>query len=365
MFTSIFINNFRCFEDFSIESLDRVNLIAGTNNVGKTALLEAIFLLLGTGNIGLVVKISSFRGIEQFIGNITSVRELIWNPLFFKFDSQATIKISGTLNTGEQQGVELRLVPRTSARLDLGSDSATENRLADVLEFEPGANGLLDEEMELQYTDSSGKTGSTQLLIDEKGISIKPVPSAPPFPGFFLAARRRTTLGEDAERFGRLEEERERYNLLEALRIVEPNLERLATIFRAGVPMIYGDIGLGRMLPLSLMGDGLARLTSLLLTIVSASDGVVLVDEIENGLHHSILDKVWRAIGDAARHFKTQVFATTHSYECIRAAHQAFEGSDGYDFRLYRLERVGKKIEAVTYNQKVLAAAMKADMEVR
>ena len=368
MFSSISINNFRCFEDFSIESLDRVNLIAGTNNVGKTALLEAIFLLIGTENIGLVVKINSFRGIEKFIGNVASVRELIWNPLFFKFDSQTTIKISGTLNTGGQNSVELRLVPRTSARLALGSDSATENLLATGLEFEPGTSGLLDEEMELQYTDPSGKTGSTQLLIDEKGIRIEPVPAEPPFPGFFLAARRRTTLGEDAERFGRLEEEKEfinGYNFLKALRIVEPNLERLTTIFRAGVPMIYGDIGLGRMLPLPLMGDGLGRLMSLLLAIANASGGVALVDEIENGLHHSILNKVWRVIGDAARHFDTQVFATTHSYECIRAAHQAFEGSDGYDFRLHRLDRVNEKIRAITYDEETLAAAIKAYMEVR
>jgi AAA15 family ATPase/GTPase len=113
------------------------------------------------------------------------------------------------------------------------------------------------------------------------------------------------------------------------------------------------------------MGDGLGRLTSLLLTIANAPGGVVLVDEIENGLHHSILGKVWRAIGDAARRFDTQVFATTHSYDCIRAAHQAFEASESYDFRLHRLERIGDMIRAVTYDQAVLAAALKAELEVR
>jgi len=358
VFTSLYVNNFRCFEEFSIESLDRVNLIAGTNNVGKTALLEAMFLLIGAENVTLVVRISAFRGITEFKGDPASVRELLWRPLFLRFDSEATIEISGALSSGGRQSVELRLVPGASARLDVGDESA--------LEIGLGTSQLFGQAMQLRYTDPSGDTHSIQMLVDEKGPPrVEPVPLPPPFPGMFLAARRRTTPQEDAERFGRLDVVEESYDLLEALRILEPRLKRLTTIFSAGVPMIYGDIGLGRMLPLPLMGDGLGRLTSLLLAIANAPRGVVLVDEIENGLHHSILSKVWRAIDDAARRFDAQVFATTHNFECIWAAHQAFEASGRYDFRLHRLERVAERIRAVTYDQETLAAAMKADLEVR
>ena len=77
MFTSISIQNFRCFEDFSIDSLDHVNLIAGKNNLGKTALLEAVFLLIGGTNIGLTVKINNFRGITGFRGDPASVEDLL------------------------------------------------------------------------------------------------------------------------------------------------------------------------------------------------------------------------------------------------------------------------------------------------
>ncbi len=365
MFTSISINNFRCFEDFSIESLDRINLIAGTNNVGKTTMLEAISLLIGVENIGPVVNINTFRSAGEFRGNLASVHELLWSPLFFEFDSQTTIKISGTLNTGRQYIVALRLVPRASARLAFDYNSAPETGLM--------TSGLLDKVMRLRYMDSSSaeetemliSAEEIEILIDEKGMRVEPVPSQPSFPGLFLPARSRITPQQDAARFGQLEMVEESYNILETLKIVEPRLKRLTTIFSAGVPMIYGDIGLGQMLPLPLMGDGLGRLMSLLLAIANAPGGIVLVDEIENGLHHSILNKVWRAIGDAARHFKTQIFATTHSYECIRAAHQAFEGSDGYDFRLHRLDRINEKIRVVTYDEEVLAAAIKADMEVR
>jgi len=129
--------------------------------------------------------------------------------------------------------------------------------------------------------------------------------------------------------------------------------------------MIHGDIGGDRLVPLPLMGDGMVRLTSLILAISSAQNGVILVDEIENGLHHSILPKVWTAIGNAAQMFETQVFATTHSFECITAAHKAFTESGLYDFRLHRLERTNEDIRGVTYDQEDLAAAVETDFEVR
>ena len=95
MFTSIFINNFRCFEELSIESFDRVNLIAGKNNVGKTALLEAIFLLTGGANITLVFTLAALGGIHNF--NQSAMGELLFDPLFSKLDRKGSIPVFLTL----------------------------------------------------------------------------------------------------------------------------------------------------------------------------------------------------------------------------------------------------------------------------
>jgi len=113
------------------------------------------------------------------------------------------------------------------------------------------------------------------------------------------------------------------------------------------------------------MGGGMERLASLVLVIGTIPNGVVLVDEVESGLHYSILPKVWRAIGEVARQFNTQVFATTHSLECIVAAHRAFSESERYDFRLHRLDRDKESISAVTYDQETLEAAIETGLEVR
>lgn len=100
----------------------------------------------------------------------------------------------------------------------------------------------------------------------------------------------------------------------------------------------------------------MARIASLVLTIGNAPGGVVLVDGIENGLHHSIMPDVWRVMGGVARQFNTQVFATTYSLECITAAHKAFVQSEAYDFRLHRLERKGELVHVATYDRETLEA---------
>lgn len=186
-----------------------------------------------------------------------------------------------------------------------------------------------------------------------------------PFKVNLLICNTRQSAELAAEEFGRLELLNKQDDLLQSLKVVEPRLRRLATIVVAGTPIIHGDIGLNRMIPLYLMGDGLRRLTSILLAIANAPHGMVLIDEIENGIHHSVLTKIWQAVSGAARQFDTQVIATTHSYECIQAAHQAFASSDQYEFRLHRLDRIAEKIRVVTYDQETLEVALKAELEVR
>ena len=67
----------------------------------------------------------------------------------------------------------------------------------------------------------------------------------------------------------------------------------------------------------------------------------------------------------AARESDVQVFATTHSWECIQAAHEAFESEKQYDFRLHRLGWLNGEIKAVTYDKESLSASLKAELEVR
>ncbi|MGB9902572.1 AAA family ATPase [Methanothrix sp.] len=143
---------------------------------------------------------------------------------------------------------------------------------------------------------------SYYLILDAKGIHSAPIPPPPPFPAIFLPARGRIPIAEDASRFGKLELIGQQDLVLKALQVIEPRLRRLAVVVVGEVPVIHGDIGLGRLIPLPLMGEGMARLTSLVLAIANTPKGVVLVDEIENGLHHSVLPKYGGPLGKPREH---------------------------------------------------------------
>jgi hypothetical protein len=183
-------------------------------------------------------------------------------------------------------------------------------------------------------------------------------------PSIFIGSAGRVP-DEDVKAFSELEEANRQEEVLPSLRIIEPRLQRLSLLLSGGKPMIHGDIGLSRLVPMSFMGEGIRRLLSVLLAVATARDGIVLIDEVENGFHYSVLTKVWQAIAHAARQANVQVFATTHSWECILRAHEAFAEEDAYDLRLHRLDRSGDQISAVSYDREMIEAALYNAVEMR
>ncbi len=351
MYQSFEARNFRCFRDFTIKDLARVNLIAGLNNAGKTALLEALFLHGGAYNPDLIRAVEGHRGVPTLTSETGGWAEGPWASLFHMLDTSTEIKLSGSFDGTTQRLLQLRVV-------------RDQKELQEIARKDAPAF-LLPQLLELEYREKQ-RTGKVFWFI-QGGMPklLRQGPSAP-FPTIIIPARTRVPLDEDAKRFTELEGKGHLDVLLEALKLIEPRLEKVSLGFPAGgVPLRFGYVANGPPLPLLYMGEGMVRITSLILAIGAARGGVVLVDEIENGLHHSVLVDLWRAIAEAARKFDAQVFATTHSWECIFAAHRAFAGSPEYDFRLHRLDRVDDVVRAVTYDEDSIEGAIKARLEVR
>ncbi|MBN1323516.1 MAG: AAA family ATPase [Methanotrichaceae archaeon] len=366
MYKALEIHSFRGFHELSLDDLERVNLIAGANNVGKTALLEAIFLHCGASNPLLTVSIERLRGFDEPNFELGNSGRTPWDPLFYMFHLKNCIKISGRFSDGSSRSIRLKIVRPTDEAFEGLSIPYTLQK-SEKRPIAPESTLLLCLDYEEQPLDKSGlqpKFGRSCLVVDPEGMRITTM-RAPPFPTIFLAAKQRISTQEDAERFGKLEIMGEQDLLLDALKIVEPRLRRLAVVAIGGLPMIYGDIGLDRMLALAHMGDGLTRLSSILLAIGNAKNGVVLIDEIENGFHHSSMEMVWTSIATAARRSNVQIFATTHSLECIFSAHKAFSKGTPYDMRVHRLDREDDLVKAVTFGQDDLDAVLEFRMDVR
>ena len=77
--------------------------------------------------------------------------------------------------------------------------------------------------------------------------------------------------------------------------------------------------GVADRVPIGSMGDGMWRMLGLALSIANAKGGVLLVDEIDTGLHYSVMEGMWRMLGKAAAAGSVQVFATTHSRDCYES----------------------------------------------
>jgi AAA15 family ATPase/GTPase len=117
-------------------------------------------------------------------------------------------------------------------------------------------------------------------------------------------------------------------------------------------------------MPLRALGDGINRLFGLALALVSAKGGLLLVDEIENGIHYSVQGDLWRLILETAGRLNVQVFATTHSYDCIKAFEEASRESEEEGV-LIRLARKGDRTLVGEFDERELEVAVDGDIEVR
>ena len=352
MLKSVQIRNFRVFEDLSIESLSRVNLITGRNNSGKTSLLEALFLLSGAGNPQLALNSNVIRMPDlPMSGPREILRETYWKPMFTELDTNRVIEIEGIHVARGPLILRMLLERPTVVELPLGdSREVSANDLHGERPLLLSFKGGPEHEVEgrIRYAGQS-------IQIDQPNIPV-------PYDAVILPTQVMNH-PDNAERFSRLRKRKQDAQLRSALKIIEPKLQSIEVNSASGFPMIWGDIGLPELVPLAMMGEGMTRLARLVLSIATVPGGLVLVDEIETGLHHTVLVDIWRAVDEAAKQFETQVVATTHSYECIRAAHEALGSGDS--FLLHRLEVSDEGNRCVTYQPESIDAAMRHDLEVR
>ena len=129
--------------------------------------------------------------------------------------------------------------------------------------------------------------------------------------------------------------------------------------------MIYADVGLTRPVPVGFLGDGVSRLLSLALAFHEGRGGMIFIDEVENGLHFSVLEDVWKELSWLSKEFNVQVFATTHSNECMAAARDAFDSLDDETLGIHRLSLQDGRISATTYSFEDLDFTLDYGAEMR
>ena len=348
MFEKLRIRQFRLFDELRIESLGRINVLTGRNNSGKTTLLEAILQLCGGGHQAALLTSNQMRELIQPGASPSDWATTRFGHIFHKLDTSTTISVEGQHS---EQG-------RLSLEISFASDGRTKIPLGNGQDAAP-IDGP-DATLRYVFRHSARQAVETNLRCTADGFDASEQQGLPPFPVSILTTRN-GNVREDADRFSALRRRKEHEVVRDALQKIEPRLTNLEINSGRGEPMIFGDIGLPELVPLNVMGEGMVRVARLVLSIATSPKGVVLVDEIENGVHHSAMEKVWKAVHEAVMVSGVQIFATTHSLECIHAARRAV----GDDLRLIRLQPHVASRPVVDYTEEALAGAFEFGMEVR
>ncbi|MDE0003197.1 MAG: AAA family ATPase [Rhodospirillaceae bacterium] len=345
MLERLHVRSFRGFHDLEVTQLGRINLVAGANNVGKTTLLEAVFLLSGAANARMAINGHVIRDQDQG-KSPRSWASVYWKPFFAELNTSQPVIISGHHSTIGDMKLDI----------SWGRKLRTE-----IPREEHGKAHSHEQSLKFTYFDQ--QSGAIESEINETvekfnfGQKHKYIPFATAIlqPGD-------GDVNDDAVSLGQLRTQKRGHHLLDALQVVEPRLQGIEDNSSSGDPMIWVDIGLRELVPLLVMGAGLTHVARIVLRAAVAKDGVLLIDEIENGLHHSVLSNVWLAIERVVELFGVQIFATTHSRECVAAAYDAL-GADG--FRLHRLDVAEETTRCVTYSSEALEGAMRHNLEFR
>ncbi|HEY4257527.1 MAG TPA: AAA family ATPase, partial [Candidatus Udaeobacter sp.] len=294
MLNSIELSNFRGFSSVVLQGLQRVNLIVGRNNSGKTSLLEAIAFLSRPKQPQEMAKLlrPQFGNAEQ---------------RYFRWLMKDEPKIRTASITGQQEGMH-----------------------REVLFFRDQPRPLLQAQVQSGY-DQIHNGAAVQIMVkrEMKPLGCKVVSVEPMQPQQLVA------LFANAVKRRRGEEQIEGM-----LREMDGRIQKIRVYPAPDGNQIEVDLGLSEMLPLTQVGQGINRLVAIFSELVGAQPDVCIIDEIENGIHHSLLEQVWKGIAVAAESLNVQVFATTHSYECIEAAHAAFSKRKTYDLGIIQLFRV-------------------------
>ncbi len=371
---TIVIERFRAFRELRIEGLGRVNLITGRNNTGKSSVLEALRILASDASPVIISNILRYR--EEDI----SEPEEQGRPI----DIEGLFQVSTLFNGFPQLSEDPEpIVISTNGgqrpmMLTLAIGWFSEQRDPD------GARRLVTQEASLFGTgEPEGVpalkvgTGNASRLFPldyfrrpsyRSRLFRSELGDEPRMACVFVSpygGERTATLGAMWDKIALSDREKD---VVEALRIIDPEISAVSMVGGEGprqtrTAIVRAD-NISRPVPLRSFGDGLNRLFGIVLSLVNAKDGFLLIDEFENGMHHTVQSDAWRTVFRLAQKLEIQVFATSHSWDSIEAFQKA-AAETPEEGVLVRLSRKGEDIIPTLFREDELAVATRDRIEVR
>lgn len=348
MINSLAMENFRCFKKVSLADLKTVNVIVGRNASGKTALLEALYLTLGSP--ALAFKLKGLRGIGgqvQYTDSPES-RAGVWRDLFYKFDQNLVVRIDTQGSHDISRSVKITCPKKESlfipkkGKLDI-------QRISPII---------------FRYYRGIAEIAVVKPIFTGDGVQLHGSPD--PLLGSFYSSALPIDPQETANHYSVLSKKKEEASILVAMQELFPEIEGLSIEINSGLPMVYAALkGVSEKLPLGLVSTGINKALAYLTAIAHNHGGIVIVDEIENGFYYTTMGDVWKTLHKFCLKHETQLFASTHSKECLQALADYAQETNPNDFGLIRAVRDGEHCIVRQFSGEQFTGAVEDNIEIR
>lgn len=347
--TSFKAVHYRGIDELSFPHLANANLVTGVNGIGKTAVIEAMWLFVGRHNASSLWNVNVQRSNRPILDPIAKL-------------TNGVLELEGVENDS------LDSLRATFKKIDdvpnVGTtpiENLEKNRLA-----EPSAVGQIHTELDRIPI----WQGTTRMFPTPWGVvafyTYKPHSKRPNN----IILNTKSQYGAPQEYlqiYSDMVRKNHKDDFRNAINFIFPKVVDVGILTdEMGEPYLSAITDDGVQLPLHDLGGGIVRLYQLFLGFFTSRNGVLFSDEVENGLHHSVLKDVWTHGRAWMRQWNAQLVATTHSAECIDAALAAFEDAPD-DLAIHRLSRneYTGRVEATTFTGETLAGVRDLDLETR
>ncbi len=375
MLESFQIHNFRLFQHLEVRKLNRVNLIVGKNNAGKSTFLEAVQLYASNASPTVLLDLVESRQETWFSEAQPHSQNFISNSVRHLFFGHKLPKIGGDrISMGEvSSNIKLRIgaAAYQSKNDDEGtirkiriSDVELDEDISNVEFFLVAEEGEKTKRLFRLDTNIREIRRRSRIFYEMQELESKytsQIVSTKNMPNRKLAGLWDLTSLTDLES-----------EVISALRLIDVRVTGIAFVEDVSrgtqsddnrVPLVKIK-GIDEPLPLKSMGDGMTRLFHIIVALVNARNGLLLIDEFENGLHWSVQPKVWDIVFQLSDRLNVQVFATTHSRDCIKGFDQAWNNYPTLG-AFFRLDEKNGLIKATEYTSETLNDSIDMDVEVR
>lgn len=348
MINKLKINNFRGIKSLSADNLGQVNLLIGDNNCGKSSFLEALFILSNPQVPPLDIRINTSRGLSSDPRYI--------DTLFYNVDTDNPISILFTRNNKNYQ-LDIEYFSEKSVFVDGNKEvrkyGLSHSLVVDGVNFESNKKTLtfveekINDETELKIDDFIQDERNEDLFIDTRFI--------------------RDGL-KGYEYISEILKNKEEGSIISVLKRIDSRIVDI--VFDASDRIALVDIGLKSRIPINVMGDGMRRLLNIIVAIYQQKNGMLLLDEVDNGIHYRNMPILWQAIIEAAVQFNVQIFATTHSVDSLKGLKEVLELGDNAAFESCHINTLYLRnddglVTVLNYDCESFEDVINAEIEIR